>query len=76
MRRFGVALAAMGCLLLAACSGLQVQPVTTTLWESEVFTNRPPQEWCEAGYLDYEFGRRSDGVVVWRSQLKEIHDDE
>ncbi len=69
------ALPATVCLLLVGCAGLVVQPAQTSkklevLWDTEIFTNRLEVEWASVDMIPYqvfEFGRRSDGVVVWRT---------
>ena len=59
------ALPATVCLLLVGCAGIFVQPDNKTVeWESE---QAPRGEVDVTELIDrVEYGRRSDGVVVWR----------
>ena len=59
------ALPATVCLLLIGCAGIAVQPDQKTVeWESE---QEPRGEVDVTELIDrVEYGRRSDGVVVWR----------
>ena len=60
--------------LLVGCAGIIVTPESkpplTVLWDTEILTNRLELEWWSPELIplqSFEFGRRSDGVVVWRT---------
>jgi len=76
-------LPATACLLLVGCAGIMVTPETkppiTTLWDTEIFSNRTEFPWWSPELIPLqaiEFGRRSDGVVVWRTNELALNEAE
>ena len=62
---------AIACLMLAGCAGLPAtQPKLTVEWPSD----REPRGEVDVVELleQIEYGRRSDGVVVWRTNLSPL----
>lgn len=77
------AIPATVCLLLVGCAGIMVtpdqKPPLTTLWDTEIFSNRTEfPSWSPEliPLQSIEFGRRSDGLVVWRTNQLALNEAE